>query len=82
MIVAFAVFWIQLAINVLWSGTFFGSKSLFGGMILIFVLWAAILANTIIFFSVSVLAGGLLIPYMIWLTIAANLNVQIWRLNR
>jgi benzodiazapine receptor len=81
-IVAFAIFWIQLAINVLWSVTFFGSKSLFGGMILIFVLWAAILANIITFFSVSALAGGLLIPYIIWVTIAANLNVQIWRLNR
>ena len=81
-IVAFAIFWIQLAINVLWSVIFFGSKSLLGGVILIFVLWSAILANIITFFRVSALAGGLLIPYIIWVTIAANLNVQIWRLNR
>jgi benzodiazapine receptor len=48
----------------------------------ILLLWAAILANIIVFFGLSPAAGGLLIPYIIWVTIAANLNVQVWRLNR
>lgn len=79
---AFAIFWIQLVLNALWSIIFFGRKSLLGGMIVIFMLWIAILANIIAFFGISAIAGGLLIPYIIWVTIAANLNVHIWRLNR
>ena len=80
--IAFTVFWIQLALNVLWSVIFFGLKSLLGGMVVIFLLWIAILVNIIMFFGVSPIAGWLLIPYIIWVTIAANLNVQIWIRNR
>jgi tryptophan-rich sensory protein len=80
--VAFAVFWSQLVLNILWSVIFFGLKSLLGGMVLIFLLWIAILVNIILFFGVSPIAGGLLIPYIIWVSIAANLNVQVWKLNR
>jgi benzodiazapine receptor len=61
---------------------FFGLKSLFGGLVMILLLWITILVNIITFFGVSPLAGGLLIPYIIWVSIAANLNVQVWRLNR
>jgi benzodiazapine receptor len=80
--IAFTVFWIQLVLNILWSVIFFGLKSLFGGMVMIFLLWIAILVNIIMFFGVSSIAGGLLIPYIIWVSIAANLNVRIWILNR
>jgi benzodiazapine receptor len=79
---AFAIFWVQLVLNILWSVIFFGRKSLFGGMVIILLLWIAILINIITFFGISPLAGGLLIPYIIWVSIAANLNVQIWKLNR
>lgn len=80
--IAFAVFWVQLVLNVLWSVIFFGLKSPFGGMVMILLLWVAILVNIILFFRVSPIAGGLLIPYIVWVSIAANLNVQVWRLNR
>jgi benzodiazapine receptor len=80
--IAFAVFWVQLVLNVLWSVIFFGLKSLLGGMVMIFLLWIAIVVNIIMFFGVSPVAGGLLIPYIIWVSIAANLNVQIWIRNR
>ena len=79
---AFAVFWVQLVRNILWSVIFFGLKSLLGGMVMILLLWIAILVNIITFFGVSSIAGGLLIPYIVWVTIAANLNVRIWILNR
>jgi translocator protein len=78
---AFTLFWIQLALNILWSVIFFGLKSLSGGIAVIIVLWITILANMILFFKVSTVAGGLLIPYLIWVSIAANLNYQIWKLN-
>jgi len=80
--IAFVIFWAQLILNVLWSVIFFGFKSLFGGMVMILLLWIAILVNIITFFGVSPTAGLLLIPYIIWVSIAANLNVQLWRLNR
>jgi translocator protein len=79
---AFILFWVQLALNVLWSVIFFGLKSLPGGMVVILLLWLAILANIIVFFGVSPIAGGLLIPYIIWVSIAANLNARVWILNR
>jgi benzodiazapine receptor len=80
--IAFVIFWAQLVLNILWSVIFFGLKSLFGGMVMILLLWIAILIAIITFFGVSPLAGGLLIPYIIWVSIAANLNVQVWKLNR
>jgi len=80
--IAFVIFWAQLVLNILWSVIFFGLKSLFGGMVMILLLWIAILINIITFFGVSPLAGWLLIPYIIWVSIAANLNVQVWKLNR
>ena len=79
---AFVVSWAQLVLNILWSVIFFGRKSLFGGIVMILLLWIAILINIIAFFAVSPLAGWLLIPYIIWVSIAANLNVQVWKLNR
>jgi tryptophan-rich sensory protein len=79
---AFAVFWIQLVLNIFWSLVFFRLKSLLGGMVVIILLWIAILVNIILFFDISPIAGGLLIPYIIWVSIAANLNAQVWRLNR
>ena len=79
--IAFAVFWFQLILNVLWSVIFFGFKSLSGGVITIIVLWITILITVILFFGVSVVAGGLLLPYIIWVSIAARLNIQILRLN-
>jgi translocator protein len=79
---AFIIFWVQLALNILWSVVFFGYKSLAGGVIIILLLWIAILANIITFFGVSFVAGLLLIPYILWVSIAANLNIQVCRLNR
>jgi len=80
--IAFAVFWGQLVLNILWSVIFFGLRSLLGGVVVILLLWVAILVNIITFFGVSAIAGGLLIPYIVWISIAANLNMQVWILNR
>ena len=80
--IAFIIFWVQLVLNVLWSVVFFGRKSIFGGMVVILLLWAAILVTMIEFFGVSNVASGLLVPYLVWVSIAANLNVRIWMLNR
>jgi len=80
--IAFTLFWIQLAVNALWSIIFFGMKSKGGGVIAIAVLWLLILATIISSFRVSGWAGALLVPYIVWVTIASYLNIGVWLLNR
>ena len=41
--IAFVIFWGQLVLNILWSVIFFRFKSLFGGVVVILLLWIAIL---------------------------------------
>lgn len=79
---AFALFWVQLCVNALWSAIFFGMKSKFGGVIAILILWLLILATMVASFPVSTWAGILLIPYIVWVSIASYLNIGIWRLNK
>jgi len=79
---AFVLFWIQLAINAIWSIIFFGMKSKGGGVVTIIVLWLLILATIVTSFRVSIWAGILLIPYIVWVTIASYLNIGVWILNK
>ena len=79
---AFTLFWIQLALNALWSIIFFGMKSKGGGVITIIVLWLLILATIIASFQVSAWVGALLIPYIVWVSIASYLNIGVWLLNK
>ena len=81
-LLAFVLFWIQLAFNALWSIIFFGMKSKGGGAITIIVLWLLILATIITSFRVSEWAGILLIPYIVWVSIASYLNIGVWVLNK
>jgi translocator protein len=81
-LLAFTLFWIQLALNALWSVIFFGFKSKGGGVITIILLWLLILATIITSFRVSVWAGSLLVPYLVWVTIASYLNIGIWLMNK
>ena len=76
-----ALFGLQLALNLAWSGLFFALRHpglTFGEILL---LWAAILATMLAFGRISRLAAGLLAPYLAWVTFAAALNLAIWRLN-
>ncbi len=79
---AFSFFSIQLVLNILWSGAFFGLRSPLLGLIDILLLWAAILLTLLNFFQISKWAGVLLLPYLIWVSFAALLNVALWVLNR
>lgn len=74
--------WIQLALNLLWSYVFFGRKQigLAAGVILLLLVAIRLTINA--FGEVSPVAGLLLIPYLLWVAFAALLNVTIWRLNR
>ena len=79
--IAIIVFAFQLAINVIWSLVFFGGHNLFGGLVLVLILWIAILINIIVFYRISKAAGLILIPYLIWVSIASYLNYSVFILN-
>jgi tryptophan-rich sensory protein len=76
-----ALFLVQLALNVAWSGLFFGLRSpglAFGEIVL---LWLAIAATASQFWRQSRAAALLLVPYLLWVTFAGYLNFGYWRLN-
>ena len=78
---ALGLFLAQLALNVAWSGAFFGLRSPPAGLAVIAVLWPLILLTTLRFRRVSAAAGALMVPYLLWVTFAAYLNAAIWWLN-
>ena len=76
-----AWFGLQLALNVAWSGLFFGLRSPGLALVDIAALWLALAATLVAFWRIDRPAGVLLAPYLAWVTFAAALNLAIWRLN-
>lgn len=74
-------FFIQLALNALWSTLFFGLQNPGAALIEIIFLWVSILATIIIFAKVSRTAAWLMLPYLVWVSFALYLNYAIWLLN-
>lgn len=79
---ALLFFFAQLALNVAWSGIFFGSRMPGVAFAEIVILWLAILFTTFVFYSLLPISALLLIPYLLWVAYASYLNWGIWRLNR
>lgn len=75
------LFGVQLALNVLWSVTFFGMQSPLYGFFVIVLLWVAVLATMAVFYRISKGAGILLLPYFLWGSFASVLNLSILILN-
>ena len=80
-LVPLAAFVVQLALNAAWSWLFFGLHRPGLAFTEIVLLWLAILATLLLFWSEERLAGVLLIPYIAWVSFAAVLNFTLWRLN-
>lgn len=78
---ALTLYFVQLALNLAWSGIFFALQSPGWALIEIVVLWLAIAATTRLFFRHSAAAGWLMVPYLAWVSFAAVLNAAIWQLN-
>ena len=74
-------FAVQLALNVGWSGLFFGLRMPGLAFVGILALWAAIAATLAASWRVSRPAGIILVPYLIWVSFAVALNLALWRLN-
>jgi benzodiazapine receptor len=79
--VAFTIFFVQLGLNLAWSGLFFGLHNPGLAFIDILALLAAIVATAIAFRSFSEVAFWLMVPYAIWVCFASLLNFEIWQLN-
>lgn len=75
------VFGLQLALNLAWSFLFFGGRSLRGGVVVIALLWASIVATIAEFSRTSRIAALLLLPYLAGVSFASILNIEIARRN-
>jgi benzodiazapine receptor len=78
---ALVLFCMQLALNLSWSAIFFTRHQIGAALVEILLLWLAILATMLGFFTVRRDAAWLLIPYLAWVSFAAYLNWAIWKLN-
>ncbi len=79
--VPLAVFFLQLALNTLWSILFFGQHAIGAAFVDIVLLWVAIALLIVLFYRRHRLAGLLQVPYLAWVSFASVLNYEIWRLN-
>lgn len=79
--IALTFFFVQLALNTLWSIIFFGIQNPGLALIEIAFLWSAIALTIYTFFKVNKFAAYLLIPYLLWVSFASYLNYMIWVLN-
>jgi benzodiazapine receptor len=78
---AVCLYAVQLAANALWSWLFFAWRLGAAAFIEVIVLWALILATTLVFRRISRMAAWLLVPYLAWVTFAAALTLDTWLRN-
>jgi tryptophan-rich sensory protein len=74
-------FFVQLALNLVWTYFFFTMGDVTLAFIDILALLLAILATITAFAQVSRAAAWLMVPYVLWVTYAATLNAAIVEMN-
>ena len=79
---ALALWGLQITINTLWSGVFFGLHRMLAGAVIIAMLWLAVLATTLVFWTHDAVAALMMVPYLVWGTYALALNTSVWLRNR
>lgn len=78
---ALTLFFVQLGLNLAWSGIFFALQAPVLALGELVILWAAILATAVLFVRHSRWAALLMVPYLLWVTFAGALNTAIVFLN-
>lgn len=78
----YLIFSVQILLNFIWSPVFFGMQNIFGGLMIIILLWLSIILNLFIFYKISKASAWLLVPYWLWVSFASILNFSLWMLNR
>ncbi len=75
------LFFIQLALNALWTPLFFGLHALWLAFAEILFMWAAIALTLFQFNSLDPVTTWLLAPYLAWVSFASILNYTYAKLN-
>ena len=78
---ALALWAAQIALNTLWTPTFFGARRMALAMGVMAVLWVVVAGMVIQFWMIDWRSGLMLLPYLAWLCVAAALNWRVWRDN-
>jgi tryptophan-rich sensory protein len=78
---AFALFAVQLLVNLAWPYVFFGERALLGGFLVILLLAVLVALTARAFARHSRPAAALLVPYLAWLAYAGILNAGLVLLN-
>ncbi|NIJ78912.1 TspO/MBR family protein [Xanthomonas cannabis] len=78
---ALGMFFLQLALNGLWSWLFFAWHMGAWAFADIVLLWLTLAATIGVFAKRSSVAAWLLVPYLAWVSFAAALNYSVWQLN-
>lgn len=75
------VYWVQLAVNFLWSIIFFNLREFLFSFIWLVLLWTLILLMLARFAAVCKTAAYLQLPYLLWVTFAGYLSFMVYWLN-
>lgn len=78
---ALVLFFVQLALNAIWSPVFFGLEAPRAALAVILALLVALALTVRQFFRCDRIAGWLLVPYLAWVSFAALLNGAIAVMN-
>ena len=78
---AMAPWFVQLALNFVWSPVFFGAHRIGGALAVIVALLAAIIAFIVMAGPRDRIAALLFTPYAAWVAFATLLNGALWYLN-
>ncbi len=76
-----AIYWVQLAVNFMWSIVFFRFEALWGAVAVIIVLLALVALMIRSFGKVSGAASLINIPYLLWVSFATYLNLATAIIN-
>ena len=78
---ALALWAAQIALNTLWTPTFFGARRMALAMGVMTTLWVVVAGMVVQFWMIDWRSGVMLLPYLAWLCVAAALNWRVWRDN-
>ncbi len=70
------IFWIQLALNLIWSPVYFRKNDPKMALKIIIALWITILLTIVEFVKIDAFASKLLWPYLVWVTYATTLVLK------
>lgn len=79
---ALRLFFVQLALNTLWSVLFFGLRHPGFACAEVVLLWLCLVWMQIKCARLDRIAAWLWVPYLAWVSFASVLNATVWWLNR